>query len=352
MSRTTTEVPRWWNRVAASVLVGLVAISWLAGCSADPSGDREVLATIDGEPVRMAELDELVADQLAQMDRQYRRERQQLIEAGLDRVIRDRLVEAEAAKRGISSEELMAAQTGEVQVTDEEIAIWYQRNQAALGGRSLEELYPRIRDFLEENARQQALNEFAARLQEGREVVILLEPLRVDLNNEGSPALGPDDAPVTLVEFSDFECPYCGSFFTTLKRLEENYGDQLRVVYRQYPLETHPNAFKAAEASLCAHEQGRFWEMHDLMFTEQDRLDVESLKQKADRLGLDREEFDACLDSGRYAEQIRRDAREGDRIGIGGTPAIFVNGIPLQGGAVPYEVAAEVIDEELRRAAR
>jgi protein-disulfide isomerase len=205
---------------------------------------------------------------------------------------------------------------------------------------------------LEQNAWQQALNEFAARLQEAREVVILLEPLRVDLNNEGSPALGPDDAPVTLVEFSDFECPYCGSFFTTLKRLEENYGDKLRVVYRQYPLEMHPNAFKAAEASLCAYEQGQFWEMHDLMLTEQDRLDVESLKQNADRLGLDREEFDACLESGRYAEQILRDAGEGNRIGIEGTPAIFVNGIPLQGGAVPYEVAAEVIDEELRRAAR
>ncbi len=343
-------MPRWWSRVAASVLVGLVAISWLAGCSAEPSGDREVLATIDGEPVRMAELDELLGDQLAQMDHQYRRERHQLIEAGLDRVIRDRLVEAEAAKREISTEELMAAETAGVQVTDEEIAAWYQRNQPALGGRSVEELYPRIREFLEENAQQLALNEFASQLQEGREVVILLEPLRVDLNNEGSPALGPDDAPVTLVEFSDFECPYCGTFFTTLKRLEENYGDQLRVVYRQYPLETHPHAFKAAEASLCAHEQGRFWEMHDLMFAEQDRLDVESLKQKADRLGLDREKFDACLDSGRYAEQIRSDAREGARIGIDGTPAIFVNGIQLQGGAVPYEVAAEVIDEELRRA--
>jgi len=335
--------------VAVVTLVCLLAAPWLAGCAADGSGERQVLATIDGEPIELADLDELIGDQLSQMDMQYRTQRQQLIEAALDRVIRDRLLEAAAAERGIGVEELVAAE-GAGEVTDEEISAWYTRNQAALGGRALEELYPRIREFLEENQRQMGLNEFAARLEEEREVVILLDPLRVDLSNEGAPSLGPADAPVTLVEFSDFECPYCGVFFRTLKRLEEDYGDQLRVVYRQYPLDTHPNAFKAAEASLCAHEQGRFWELHDLMFTEQDQLDVASLKLKGERLGLDREGFDSCLDSGRYADQIVADMREGDRLGIEGTPAVYVNGIPLQGGAVPYQAAVEVIDDELRRA--
>jgi len=335
--------------VAAVTLTCLLAAPWLAGCAADGSGDRQVLATIDGEPIELADLDELIGDQLSQMDMQHRTQRQQLIEAALDRVIRDRLLEAEAAERGIGVDELVAAE-GAGEVTDEEISAWYARNQAALGGRALEELSPRIREFLEENQRQMGLNEFAARLEQEREVVILLDPLRVDLSNEGAPSLGPEDAPVTLVEFSDFECPYCGVFFRTLKRLEEDYGDQLRVVYRQYPLDTHPNAFKAAEASLCAHEQGRFWELHDLMFTEQDQLDVASLKEKAERLGLDREAFDSCLDSGRYAEQILADMREGDRLGVEGTPAVYVNGIPLQGGAVPYQAAVEVIDDELSRA--
>ena len=335
--------------VAAVTLTCLLAAPWLAGCAADGSCDRQVLATIDGEPIELADLDELIGDQLSQMDMQHRTQRQQLIEAALDRVIRDRLLEAEAAERGIGVDELVAAE-GAGEVTDEEISAWYARNQAALGGRALEELYPRIREFLEENQRQMGLNEFAARLEEEREVVILLDPLRVDLSNEGAPSLGPEDAPVTLVEFSDFECPYCGVFFRTLKRLEEDYGDQLRVVYRQYPLDTHPNAFKAAEASLCAHEQGRFWELHDLMFTEQDQLDVASLKEKAERLGLDREAFDSCLDSGRYAEQILADMREGDRLGVEGTPAVYVNGIPLQGGAVPYQAAVEVIDDDLSRA--
>ena len=307
------------------------------------------MATIDGEAVVMSDLNELIGDQLSSMDVQYRTQRQQLLEAGLDRVIRDRLLEDEAAQRGMSLDELMASEGGGAEVTDEQIQVWYQQNQSALGGRSPEELYPRIKEFLEQNQRQAALNDLASQLREGREVNILVEPLRFELANEGSPALGPSDAPVTLTEFSDFECPYCSRFFLTLKRLKEDYGDQLRVVYRQFPIDTHPSAYGAAVASLCADEQGAFWEMHDLMFREQEQLDLESLKEKADRLGLDRASFDACLASDRFQDQIQADMREANSLGVDGTPAIFINGIPLPGGAVSYQAAVEAIDEELRR---
>ncbi len=324
-------------------------VLWLAACA---GGDRfETLATVDGDPVTMADVEELAGAELGQLEHNYRLERHQLIEAVLDQLIRERLLDAEAAARGITRDELIAAETWGVEpVTEEEVTAWYNRNAASLGGRSLEELYPQIVDYLDGTRRQQMLNQLAQRLRQEREVALFLEPFRVELDNSDAPAQGPAAAPVTLTEFSDFECPYCGRFFSLLQQLRENYGDQLRIVYRQFPLNSHPNAYPAALASLCAREQGRFWELHDLMFAEQDRLEVESLKEKAGRLGLDRARFDDCLDSAQYADAVRKDVLEGNRVGVQGTPAVYINGIPVPGGVGPYNVIAGMIDEELERA--
>jgi protein-disulfide isomerase len=313
----------------------------------DPS---KVLATIDDESITMADINETVGDDLAKMDVQYRSNRYQTIDAALENIVRDRLLEAEATARGISENELVAEATSGIDVTDEYIGQWFEENQARLGGRSLEELYPQIRQYLFQQAQARAIDELARRIEGERKVVYMLEPFESGISLEGAPVVGPSNAAVTLVEFSDFECPFCGSFFQTVKEIEENYGDRVRIVFKQFPLTAiHPQAFKAAEASLCAHDQGRFWDMHDLLFAEQDRLDVAALKEKAGRLGLDQEEFDACLNSGRHADAIRADLEEGARLGIEGTPALFVNGVPLPGGAVPYDVVADVIDKELRR---
>ena len=162
--------------------------------------------------------------------------------------------------------------------------------------------------------------------------------------------MGAAGAPVTLVEFSDFDCPFCGRFHPTLKQLSQKFGDKLRVVYRQYPITSlHPNAFKAAEASLCAHDQDKFWEMHDVMFQEQGRLSIRELKEKAGRIGLDAKKFDGCLDSGRYTGKVQDDLGEGGRVGVTGTPALFVNGVPVEGGAVSIEVISKLIEKELAK---
>ena len=155
---------------------------------------------------------------------------------------------------------------------------------------------------------------------------------------------------MTIAEFSDFECPYCGALFPVLQQIEANYKGRIRVVFREFPLTTiHPHAQKAAEASLCANDQQKFWELHDMMFKDNKNLDVDALKAKAASLKLDTKAFNECLDSSQHADWIKRDVAEGLRVGVTGTPAMFINGRFLS-GVHPYEEIAKIIDEELLKA--
>ena len=345
--------------VVAIVVIGCTGTGVTAGSGAAATRQAggsslqasEVLATIDGESVTRADLDELAGDQLALMEFQYLSERQILVEAAVQEVVRLRLLDEEAEARGISRDELVAAETaGKIDVTQEEITTFYPQNQSRLGGRSFEELYGQIGSYLQEVEREQALTDLTDGLAADKEIVYLVEPFRADIDVEGSPAAGPADAPVTIVEFSDFECPYCQGFAQTMQQVKDAYGSRVRIVFRQFPLNMHPNAPKAAEASLCANEQGKFWEMHDLMFEEQRQLDMTSLVDKAERLDLDVPDFEACLDSGRFAEQVEADLKAGTRIGVDGTPAVFVNGMPATPGAEGwYETLVEIIEAELER---
>jgi protein-disulfide isomerase len=151
------------------------------------------------------------------------------------------------------------------------------------------------------------------------------------------------------VEFSDFECPYCGGLFPTLKQVEKEYGDKIRIVYRQFPLNNiHQYAQKAAEASLCANDQKHFWEFHDSMFGNQRELSIADLKQRAADMKLDTAAFNQCLDSGKHAAAVQKDLQEGARVGVTGTPALFINGRLLSGNQ-PLAGIKEVIDDELLR---
>lgn len=146
------------------------------------------------------------------------------------------------------------------------------------------------------------------------------------------PARGPSDAAVTLVEFTDYECPYCRRYYRqTYHQLLEEFDGEIRYVVRNYPLPNHPNARKAAEAAECAHNQDRFWEYHDHLFENADALEVPDLKRYARELDLEGERFDRCLDSGEEAETVEADLATGRRLGIRGTPTFFVNGRPLVG---------------------
>ncbi|RMD58560.1 DsbA family protein [Candidatus Woesearchaeota archaeon] len=174
---------------------------------------------------------------------------------------------------------------------------------------------------------------------------------RLEVSSDNDPVKGSEDALIEIVEFSDFECPFCARFFEqTLPLLEENYikTGKVKLVYRDFPLGFHKNAQKAAEAAECANEQGKFWEYHDKIFSNQQSLDIASLKQYAKDVGLDALKFDSCLDSGRMSEEVRADSRDGAGYGVTGTPTFFINGIKLV-GAQPYEAFKQVIEQELER---
>jgi len=182
---------------------------------------------------------------------------------------------------------------------------------------------------------------------------VLLDPPRQSLNLPAdAPAEGPIGAPVTLVEFSDFQCPFCQRLAPTLRRVREAYGDRVRIVWQDFPLsQIHPQASLAAEAGNCAHEQGRFWEYHDRLFANQKLLQATALKEHAAELKLDVAQFNACLDSSKYASKVRDAAAAGSRLGVNSTPTSFVNG-RLISGSKPFEAFAAIIDDELARSSR
>jgi protein-disulfide isomerase len=171
-------------------------------------------------------------------------------------------------------------------------------------------------------------------------------PEKVDIAVGDAPAKGPKSAKVTIVEFSDFQCPFCSRVVPTLKQIEDSYKGKVRIAFKNLPLDMHPNAQPAAEAAMAAHEQGKFWEMHDKLFANQQQLDRPSLEKYAEELGLNLARFKAALDSGKYRERVKQDAAEAAKIGVSATPTLFVNGHKLE-GAQPFDSFKTAIDKEL-----
>ena len=277
------------------------------------------------------------------------RGRHDVLETALRQLVQHQLLDLEAARAGTTAAAVQAdVVAAAAPVADRDVELFYQRNQARIG-RPLAEVAVQIREFLERQAVVRAREEFFAVLEARFAVEYRLDPLRFAVAADGFAALGSPDAAVTIVEFSDFECPFCVRVQPTLKRVLEQYSGRVRLVYRHFPLTSiHPAAWKAGEASLCAGEQERFWDYHDLLFAEQHAMSVPDLKEKARRLGLAGAEFDACLDSGRHSEAVRLDLLAGTAAGVSGTPAFFINGRFLS-GAVPFDHFAELIDDELAR---
>jgi protein-disulfide isomerase len=273
------------------------------------------------------QLEQNLAEQAATMKRQTAM-----------RMADDYLIEEAAKKANLSPFEYLKKAVADSAISDAQARQFYdQRGMAKIG--SFELMKPRIVNVLTRNA-------VVARLRQNEQVRILLEPKREKLDSSGHPALGPSSAPVTIVEFSDFQCPFCRAAEPTLKELRSRYGDKIRIVYMDYPLPFHNHSMDAARAARCAGEQGKFWPYHDALFADQKKLAPDELKATAQTVGLDGPKFSACLDQSKYIDQVNKDEAAGKQVGVQGTPSFFVNGRFISGAQKP-EAFEEIIDEEL-----
>jgi len=332
----------------------LVAVSLLG-----VQQNTRIVATVNGENITEQQMLQVATPELLKLEANrpqpqaaYDRARLEIQWRALNSIIEDKLITLEAAKNKMTREQLLNAEVdSNVQTpSPEEVDEFYEANKAQIPLPKAQAL-PQVRQYMIDSSRRRFREMLVTNMRRNFKVVTFLDPLRIDVATAGHPSRGPAAAPVTIVEFADFECPFCGGFYPTLKLIEKNYADKVRLVYRQFPLTNmHPNAQKAAEASLCANEQGRFWEYYDALFSDQSRLSVPALKQTAQTLGLNSAAFNTCLDSGKHAATIQKDRDEARKIGVSGTPTVFINGRLLGGRS--YAEVQEVIDDELQRAAR
>jgi protein-disulfide isomerase len=307
------------------------------------------LAEVDGDPITAEELERSLGGKLNKLQEQiYELKRREL-----DTLIAQRLLAKEAAKRGVSVAALLDAEvTAKVGlVTEQEVERFYHANKARLRGDEAD-VRERVRAMLQQQKLTARRAEFVESLRAQASVVVRLEPppvVRAEVLIDGAPVRGSPDAQVTLVEFSDYHCPFCKRAQGTVKQILERYPGKIRHVFRDFPIESlHPQAPRAAEAARCAHDQGKFWEYHDLLFANAPRAASDDLRRYADQVGLNMPKFEQCVATGRHREAVQRDIDEAARLGLTGTPGFFINGRPLH-GAQPLEVFARVIEEELSR---
>ncbi len=262
----------------------------------------------------------------------------------LDKFIDDQLLDLQAKKEGLTVDQLLDKEVykGIKDPTDDQMEVYYE----GLGSdQPFAAVKEQILDHVRDLRKTKARDAYISKLRVQNNIRILLAPPAADVDASDSNIRGLKDAPVTLVEFADFQCPYCAKMNPLLAELQKEYGDKLAVVFKDFPLPMHKDAEKAAEAARCAGDQGKYWEYHDLLFSSH-QTDITSLKSHAGELKLDQAKFDTCLDSGAEAAAVKKDLQEGQRLGLTATPSFFVNG-HFFNGSVDAKTIHEIIGMEM-----
>jgi len=257
-------------------------------------------------------------------------------------------LDQEAKRRGLTSDQLLKLEV-DAKISDPtpgEIEAYYLAQRLT---QPLETVQVQISQNIRQARAQKARADWIRSLRQAAKVDILLGPPRTEVEMDESRRKGGGRAPVTIVEFGDFECPFCRQAEATVKEVLAKYGDRVQFSFRDYPLRSiHPSAQGAAEAARCALEQGKFWEYHDLLFANPDKLNRAGFLELGGKIGLDSARLGRCMDEGAHGAAIEKDVQSGTRAGVNATPAFFVNGILLT-GAQPASAFERLIDEELRR---
>jgi protein-disulfide isomerase len=285
-----------------------------------------VFATVNGTKITSADVEDNLKPLIANVQEQV----YALRKNALDLKINDLLLEAEAKKRGTTVPALLDLEVDRkvTPVTEVQAQDFYDKNRSRIKG-EFATVKQEIINYLYDQAKRDAEARLASQLRAHAKVQIFLkepEPTVFAIDIHDQPERGNPAARVTLVEFSDFQCPACGQVYLTLEELMKEFGDRVKFVMKDYPLSQHENAFKAAEAAEAARQQGKYWEYIDVLFRHQTKLDLENLKQYARDLGLEQVKFNSAVDNGRYYEQIQHDLLDGEKLGVAATPTIFING--------------------------
>lgn len=325
------------------ILSGLLGIAFLAVVGCD--GGKQVAATINGKPVYVEELDQSFGGRIAQQVYNMRKN-------ALEDIIDQKLLEDEAKKRNMTVEALIKEEVDSkvTDPTDEEIKTIYEANKERIG-QPLDQAKPQIANSLKQNRKNILRDQFLAQLKQNAKVETKLQSppvTRVKVTVGNTPILGNEAAKVTVIEFSDYQCPFCGRARATVNQVLETYKDKVQYSFRDFPLSFHQDAFKAHEAARCAGDQGKYWEYSKILFGSQQTLKPDKLKEYAKQTGLNASEFNTCLDSGKYASAVQQDMDAGVKAGVSGTPSFFINGIMIS-GAQPFPKFKEIIDEELKK---
>jgi protein-disulfide isomerase len=290
---------------------------------------KDPLAIVGGQPVTEDDLLPYVQGQL----RPLREQEYQIKKRALDNLVNQKVLEAEAKKKGLSTDKLLEQEVDSKMAapTDAELNAYYLAQKAQLN-RPFEEVKAQLSQSFKQAKIQQARQDYSTRLREQAKVSILLGPPRMEVGFDPARVRGNPKAKVLIVEFSDFQCPYCREVVATLKNVMAKHEGTVALAFRDMPIQQiHPQAELAAEAARCAGEQGKFWEYHDLLFGNPNKLDRNGLVEQARSLKLDDKQFESCLTAEKYKAQVQQDSQDGMRAGVTGTPGFFINGIFLSG---------------------
>jgi len=321
------------------------AATCLAQSANTTTKTNEPVATIDGQPIYEEDLAPSIQGQLLPL----RNQEYEIKKRALNNLIDEKLLQKAAKDKGLTTDKLLAQEVDAKvqQPTDAEVEAYYLAQKDRVN-RPFDEVKVQMRDSLKQAKTQEVRQDYMKRLRSETKVAVMLAPPRAQLGYDSKRLRGNPKAPVMIIEFSDYQCPYCRQVEPVVKDLLTKYGDKISLAYRDLPLrQIHPQAQIAAEASRCAEEQGKFWEYHDQLFATS-KLDHDALVEYARTLKLDDKQFDSCLTGEKYKAEIDQDLREGMQAGVNGTPGFFINGVVLS-GSLPEEAFVRVIDDELAR---